>query len=84
MKEKIKKIRLYTLSTCPTCKRVRQFLDEHNIDYECIEVDMLDSGEQWVMSKELKRYNPEATYPTIVIEEVCFDGECVKEALGIK
>lgn len=86
MEEQDKKVRLYGLSTCPTCKKVKQFLDKHKIRYEHIEVDLLDSGEQWVTSKELKRYNPEVTYPTMVIEEVIkgFDEEAMKMALGIK
>jgi glutaredoxin-like protein NrdH len=81
-----KKIRLYGLSTCPTCKKVKNFLDELNIEYELIEVDLLDSGEQWVTSKEVRRYNPAMTYPTLVIEEVITgpDEEAIKEALGIK
>jgi glutaredoxin len=80
-----KKIRLYSLSTCPTCKEVRRFLDEHHIKYELIDVDLLDSGEQWVTSKELKKYNPAATYPTLIVEEVILglDEEAIKKALGL-
>ena len=80
-----KKIRLYSLSTCPTCKEVRRFLDEHYIKYELIDVDLLDSGEQWVTSKELKKYNPAATYPTLIVEEVILglDEEAIKKALGL-
>lgn len=86
MEEQNKKVRLYALSTCPQCKSVKQFLDKHNISYELIEVDLLDSGEQWVTSKELKRYNPAASYPTLVIEEVIkgHDEEAIKASLGIK
>jgi glutaredoxin-like protein NrdH len=86
MEEQKKKVRLYSLSTCPTCKRVKKFLDEHNIKYELTEVDLLDSGEQWLTSKEVKRYNPAVTYPTLVIEEVVLglDEEAIKNALAIK
>jgi len=86
MVEQKKKVRLYSLTTCPTCKRVKEFLDGYNIKYELIEVDLLDSGEQWVTSKEVKRYNPAVTYPTLVIEEVVLglDEEAIKNALGIK
>jgi len=86
MEEQKKKARLYSLSTCPTCKRVKKFLDGYNIKYDLIEVDLLDSGEQWVTSKEVKRYNPAVTYPTLVIEEVVLglDEEAIKNALGIK
>ncbi len=85
MKETSKKVRLYALSTCPACKKVKKFLDENNIEYEIIEVDLLDSGEQWLITKEVKRYNPAATYPTLVVEEVFteFDEVAIRGALGI-
>jgi glutaredoxin-like protein NrdH len=85
MEEQKKKIRLYTLTTCPTCKKLKKYLDENNILYQLIEVDLLDSGEQWVTSKEVKRYNPAVTYPTLVIEEVILglDEPAIKEALNI-
>jgi glutaredoxin len=80
-----KQVKLYALSTCPECKRLKKFLDEKNVQYKLIEVDLLDSGEQWVTSKEIKRYNPAATYPTLVIEEVILglDEEALREALNI-
>jgi len=83
--EQKKKVRLYTLSTCPECKKLKKFLNENNIKYELIEVDLLESGEQWVTSKELRRRNPEATYPTLVIEEVILglDEKAIREALNI-
>ncbi len=86
MEEQRKRVRLYALSTCPECKRLKKYLDENNIKYELIEVDLLDSGEQWVTSKELKKYNPAASYPTLVIEEVVLglDEDAIKESLGIK
>jgi glutaredoxin-like protein NrdH len=86
MEGEAKKVRLYSLSTCPQCKIVKQFLDEKSIRYELIEVDLLDSGEQWATSKELKKYNPSATFPTLVVEDVIkgFDKEAISAALGIK
>ena len=53
-----KKVRGYSLSTCPACNKLKKFLDENEIVYESIVVDSLDSGEQWLASKELKKYNP--------------------------
>ena len=81
-----KKVRLYSLSTCPTCKKLKQFLDNNDIKYELIEIDLLDSGEQWVTTKEVKRYNPAVTYPTLVIEDVIteFNEQAIKEALGLE
>lgn len=79
----MRKVTLFALSTCPVCKKVKAFLDEHNIQHEIIEVDTLDSGEQWLMTKELQKYNPQATYPTLVICDVLkgYDSELLKKKL---
>lgn len=86
MNESAKKVRLFSLSTCPVCSKVVRFLEASGVRFEKIEVDTLPSGEQWLMSKELKKYNPGATYPTAVIEEVVvgFDEEALKKALDIR
>jgi glutaredoxin-like protein NrdH len=80
-----KKVRVYSLSTCPACSRVKKFLDDNKIAYESIIVDTLDSGEQWLATKELKKYNPSGSYPTVVIEEVVkgFDEPGLRQALGL-
>jgi glutaredoxin-like protein NrdH len=81
-----KRIRVYSLSTCPSCRLVKEFLDRNNAEYECIEIDKLDSGEQWLASKEVKIFNPQNTYPTIVIEDIIvgFDEDALKAVIGIK
>lgn len=80
-----RRIRIYSLSTCPVCGKVKRFLDEKGITYEDVVVDLLDGGEQWVTSKELKRYNPAGSYPTVVVEQVVvgFDEGALRKTLGI-
>ena len=81
-----KRVTLYSLSTCPTCKRVAQFLDSMQVVYTRIEVDQLEGGEQWLASKEVERHNPSGTYPTLVVEEVIagFDETRIRKALGLQ
>ena len=79
----MKKVTLYTLSTCPVCKKVKHFFDESGISYALIVVDTLDGSEQWAATKELARHNPQASYPTVVIEDVVvgYDLEALKAKL---
>lgn len=79
----MKKVTLYTLSTCPVCKKVEKFLKENGIAYKPVIVDTLDGSEQWAASKELARHNPQASYPTVVIEDVVigYDLESLKAKL---
>jgi glutaredoxin len=79
----MQRVTLFSLSTCSACKKVKKFLDDNNIPYTLIEVDTLDSGEQWLMTKELKKHNPQATFPTVVVEEVVkgYDREALESKL---
>jgi len=79
----MKKVTVYTLSTCPACKKMKQFLEENGIDYSQIEVDTLDGSEQWAATKELAKHNPRASYPTAVVEDVVigYDIEALKAKL---
>lgn len=79
-------VRLYALSTCQACKKVKALLKENKIPFASVEVDLLPGGEQWAAIKEMKRLNPEGTYPTTVIEKtvVGFDETALREALEMK
>lgn len=73
------------MSTCEACKNARKFLNENGIDYDVIEVDRLEGSEQWAAMNELKRHNPDATCPTLVIEEtiIGYDAVGIGKALGL-
>jgi glutaredoxin-like protein NrdH len=78
-----KQITLYALSTCPVCKRTSKLIEEMGLEFTKIEVDLLDSGEQWIVSKEVKKYNPENTYPTLIVSDVIvgFNEDKIRRAL---
>ena len=38
-------IKLYQFETCPFCRKVRNFMDEHKIAYEKVEVNREDKPE---------------------------------------
>lgn len=78
---------VYTLSTCPACRRTKEFLRSHNIEFKNIEMDTLEETEQLKKIYEVKKYNPAETFPTILCGEkiiVGFNEQKLKEALNIK
>jgi glutaredoxin-like protein NrdH len=81
----IRKIRLFALSTCPACRKVKKFLADRNIRHEVIDVDTLDRQEQTLMLTELRKYNPQETFPTVIVEEIIVghDEESLEEALDL-
>jgi glutaredoxin len=74
------------LSTCSHCKNAKRFLNECGIPYDFIDVDLLEGEQRTAMIEEVKKYNPNCSFPTILIGDkiiVGFREDQIKEALGI-
>ena len=82
----MKKVRFFALSTCGWCKKTKRFLDDNNVDYEYEYVDLLSGDERARSQKEMGRWNPRRTFPTVVVDdrEVVggFKEERLREVLG--
>ena len=79
-------IKIYTLSTCSHCKAAKKFLNDLNVRYEFIDVDLLDAEEKAAVLKEVRKYNPRLTFPTILCGDkviIGFQDREIKEALGL-
>jgi len=80
-------VKMYTLSTCGHCKSVKKFLTGCSIKFEFQDVDLLTGEEQAAMLEEVKKFNPNCTFPTIIIGDrviVGFREDEIREALGLK
>ncbi|MGD0209357.1 MAG: glutaredoxin family protein [Desulfomonilia bacterium] len=81
-----KTIIIYTLSTCSHCKAAKKFLNDLNVRYDFIDVDLLDAEEKAAILNEVRKYNPRLTFPTILCGDkviIGFQDREIKEALGL-
>jgi glutaredoxin-like protein NrdH len=62
-----KTVKIYTLSTCVHCKAAKKLLNECAVNYEFIDVDLLAGEAQKAVLEDMKKYNPECSFPTIII-----------------
>lgn len=79
-------VKLYTLSTCGHCKATKKFLNKHDVQYEFTEVDKAEGEERAALIEEVKKWNPNISFPTIIIGDqviVGFKEDEIKEALGL-
>jgi glutaredoxin-like protein NrdH len=78
-------VKVYALSTCPWCKKAKHLLDEMGVAYSFVDVDLLAGDERQQTMGEVKKWNPGASFPTIVINSsktiVGFKEQEIKEAL---
>jgi glutaredoxin-like protein NrdH len=79
-------IRLYTLSTCSHCMRTKRFFQDNDIEAESVDVDLLSGAEREKVMDEVRKLNPDCSFPTICINEtviVGFNEEKLKKALKL-
>jgi glutaredoxin len=82
-----KKIRLFTLSTCSHCIRTKKFFKDQGIEVDFTDVDLLEGAEREKIMDEVRKLNPECTFPTICIGDhvvIGFNEGKIKDALGLK
>lgn len=79
------KILLYAISTCGWCKKTKKLLNKLGVEYSYINVDLLGKDEKDKVEDEVKKWNTNLNYPTIVINDTkCIVGykeDEIKEAL---
>lgn len=81
-----KNVKIYTLSTCSHCKSTKKFLSECAVEYDFVDVDLLEGEERKAIIEDVKRFNPKCSFPTIIIGGKVIVGyreEEIKEALGL-
>lgn len=81
-----KQVMIYTLSTCSHCKTTKKFFNECNVEYDFVDVDLVDHEERSAVLEDVKKLNPKCSFPTIVIGGkviVGFKEKEIKEALGL-
>ena len=80
------RVRLFALSTCIWCKKTKEYLSSQGVAFDFIYVDQLKGEERAEAIAEVKKYNPNLSFPTLVIGERCIVGlkeKEIREALGL-
>ncbi|MBN2345505.1 MAG: glutaredoxin family protein [Candidatus Aminicenantes bacterium] len=80
------KITFYGLSTCAWCRRTRHLLDNLGVAYDYVYVDLLSPAEQEKAMENVRRWNPNESFPTLVFNDsTCvlgFDEERIRAEVG--
>lgn len=80
-------VTFYGLSTCVWCKRTRQLLEDNDVAFDFIYVDLLRGDERQEAVEQVREWNRAGSFPTVVIDgERCVVGykpDEIKEALGL-
>ena len=80
------KLVLFALSTCGWCKKTRALIEDLNADYKYVYVDLLKGEERDEVVEMVKKWNPQVSFPTLVINDektiVGFKEDEIREEIG--
>ena len=81
------KVIVYALSTCVWCKLTKQFLNENEISYEFVDVDLLGEEDKQKVRQTITSKGGSLSYPTTIVDDKVvitgFRKDKLKEALGV-
>lgn len=59
----MKKVSMYTLSTCPWCRKTKKFFKDKNIPFEFVDYDLASEEEQEKISRDMMKYTGHIAFP---------------------
>ena len=78
---------LYAISTCGWCRRTRKFLEDQDVAFDFIYMDLIKGQEREDALTEVRRWNPATSFPTLVVDNsdavVGYRTDQIKEVLGL-
>ena len=81
------KVTVYALSTCVWCKMTKQFLSDNGVEYEFVDVDLLDDNDKSKVHSTIISKGGALSYPTTIVDNKTvitgFRKDQLKEALSI-
>ena len=86
-KKNVHKVTLYALSTCVWCKMTKQYLNDNSVEYEFVDVDLLDDNDKSKAHSAITSKGGVLSYPTVIVDDKTvitgFRKDALKEALDL-
>ena len=81
------KVLLYALSTCIWCRKTRQLLEDEDVTFDFVYVDLVDAEERKMAREHIRQFSDRTSFPAVIFDDAdCIIGykpDAIKERLGI-
>ena len=67
-------VQVYALSTCPWCRKAKQFFSDNGVPFECTDVDLLSPEAQEEVSDRVYKLTGTLQYPVAIIGDAVVTG----------
>jgi len=68
-KNKKHKVFIYAISTCAWCNLAKNFLNENDVEYEYVDVDLCNEEDKGKIRRDIQSRGGSLSYPTIIIDD---------------
>jgi len=80
-------VRVFTMSTCAWCDKMKALLDNHNVEYHYVDVDRLEEEEREEITGTLDEIYADWGFPCLLFDQrifiVGYQEKEIREALGL-
>jgi glutaredoxin-like protein NrdH len=81
------RVLVYALSTCAWCKMTKKFLNDNNIEYEYVDVDLASDEDHEKIRQDIIDRGSEPSFPTLIVDDKIvitgFRKDLIEEALAL-
>ncbi len=69
----MKKVKMYSLSTCPWCKKAKKYFDKQQVSYETMEYDLADEKTRKSIERDMEKMGADG-FPLVKIGRKAVQG----------
>jgi glutaredoxin len=62
------KVLMYAISTCAWCKKTKKFLNDSDVEYEYVDVDLTNDEDHEKIREDMIKRGEEPSYPTLIVD----------------
>lgn len=78
---------MYTLSTCPWCRKAKQFFKDNNIPFDYVDYDLQPEDDQEKIMEKMLKISGARSFPVVTIGEqviIGYNPDKYSDLLGLK
>lgn len=72
--ERMARVSMYTISTCPVCRKTKEFFRTRGIQFDFIDYDLASESEQNKIAAAMTKGNSHISFPFVMIDDVVVIG----------
>ena len=62
------KVLMYAISTCGWCKRAKKFLNDNDVEYEYVDIDLSSWEDRHKIREDIQNRGGQLLYPTLIVD----------------